>query len=123
MRVSAVIGARSEAIVFAFGRCDRTSLFRPGPNPTKYLDRITGEHVDMGPGLLAALVEIEAANMLEQTPGLMRLDADIREALPGTWSPRLAMLSHGAREDLTAYLKGEISITKIRNRAGIPFSD
>lgn len=123
MRVSAVIGALSEAIAYAFGRCDRGILFQPGHCPAQFLDRITGDPIDLGTDLLAALVEIEAANMLEQTPPLTRLDADIREALPKIWTPRIALLSQGARDDLLAYLGGGLSIGEIRDRAGIPRKD
>lgn len=123
MLVRAVIGERSEAIAYAFGRCDRRFLFQLSPRPAKFLDRITGNLIELDFELLKALVEIEVANMLEQTPELWRLDADIREALPSVWAPHLALLSTGAREDLLAYLGGETSIHEIRDRAGVILSD
>lgn len=123
IRVSAVIGEKSESIVYAFGRCDRGLLFSSSPRPSQFHDRITGELIDLNLELLQALVEIEAANMLEQTPPLLLLDADIREALPAVWTPQLALLSLGAREDLLAYLQGDLSVRDIRDRAGIPISD
>lgn len=122
MLVRAVIGEKSEAIVYAFGRCDRGFLFQSGPRPEQFLDRITGDLIDLDVERLKALVEIEAANMLEQTPELWQLDADIREALPSVWAPHLELLSAGAREDLLDYLGGETSIQEIRDRAGIIFS-
>ncbi len=123
LRVRAVIGEKSEAIAYAFGRCDRGLLLSSGPCPAQFVDRITGELIDLNFELLQALLEIEAANMLEQTPPIWRLDADIREALPAVWTPQLALLSSGARGDLLAYLQGELSVRKIRDRAGIPISD
>jgi hypothetical protein len=120
LRVKMVIGEKSEVIAYAFGRSDRNFLFQSGPAPAKLLDRITGEKIDLDLEFLQALVEIEAANMLEQTPPLWRLDSDIREALPVIWTPWLALLSRGAVEDLQAYLRGERSIHEIRDCAGIP---
>lgn len=122
LRVRKVIGEKSEVIAYTFGRSDRNFMFQSGPAPSKLLDRITGEVIDLELEFLQSLVEIEAANMLEQTPPIWRLDSDIREALPAIWAPWLALLSSSAREDLQAYLRGERSIQEIRDRAGIPRS-
>ena len=122
LRVRKVIGEKSEVIAYTFGRSDRNFLFQSGPAHAKLLDRINGELIDLDLEFLRALVEIEVANMLEQTPPIWRLDSDIREALPKMWAPWLALLSSGARDDLQAYLGGERSVQEIRDRAGIPRS-
>lgn len=111
-RVSSVIGASSESIAYAFGRYDRSSLFGSPPDQAQLIDARTGEVIVPVTGLLSAIVEIEAANMLEQAPPFAHLDADVRESLPGLWGRWLPLLSCAAREDLLTYLRGSGSVTE-----------
>jgi hypothetical protein len=66
-RLAELIGARAEAIVYAYGSCDRgfTYPLLAAGGPVRLRDRFTGSEADPPPQLLRDLVELTFANELD----------------------------------------------------------
>ncbi|MFI9153639.1 DUF6817 domain-containing protein [Streptomyces sp. NPDC053367] len=103
--LAAVIGTEAEAIVYAYGRCDRAGAYAALIEPGAPLrDRFTGRAFVPGPRLRRDLAELTAANELD----LAWEDPEFR----ARWGPDLLelftrlrpLLSRAAWEDCTAVL-------------------
>lgn len=103
--LAALIGEEAEAIVYAYGSCDRRASYPSLAEPASpFRDRFTGRVVIPGPRMRRDFAELTAANELD----LAARDADFRER----WGPDLLelftrlrpLLSRPAWDDCVAVL-------------------
>lgn len=67
--ISAIIGKRAERLVYLFCVCDRATFFAdPTGSFVPARDLVNGETLGLLPATVSALLEIEAANIVEQLP-------------------------------------------------------
>lgn len=89
-----LLGVEAEAIVYAYGACDRefTHPQLVGDGPVRLRDRFTGQVVEIGPGLVRDLVELTYANELD----VLTHSAEIRELHGRALKDFLASCGHRA---------------------------
>lgn len=99
--VAAVIGGRAEMLAFLFCVTDRPAFFHQAGEVRPVLDnRVDGTTIEVDPDTIDALIEIEVANVIEQTdPARVRPDAVAR--LTAMAERGRGHMSAGARAALT----------------------
>jgi hypothetical protein len=102
------IGQGAEELAYLFGACDRRHAFsnveRGGGYSVKDLFR-GGEEVPIPESTLRALLEIEAANFLDQAGPVEELSAEPRERWLARWRKAQPFLSPAAYRSLLDYFR------------------
>lgn len=99
LELAQFVGSETEAIVYAYGACDRSAGY-PSPARPSIQDRFTGQRVPLDRSLMSDLTELACANELDVLQHATGAPDAIAGDLAALFAPRRSLLSHGAQLDL-----------------------